>query len=148
MEARNLDHWFADRQSRLLAWREWRESLSTFSDNELNNEIAQWWKFVPLVNKTFDPWRMETWPNPWDLVANGSFCPSAQGLGIFYSLVLARIDCELMLAIVDGKAKLLVMLPDKKVLNYLDGEVVDIEKTELQILKVWAPSDMTRLVKL
>jgi hypothetical protein len=148
VEARNLDHWFSDRQSRLLAWREWREQLSTLSDNDLYNEIAQWWKFVPLVNKTFDPWRMETWPNPWDLVAGGSFCPSAQGLGIFYSLVLARIDCELILAIVDNKARLLVILPDKKILNYIDGEVVDIEKTDLQILKVWAPSDMTRLVKL
>lgn len=148
MEARNLDHWFQDKQGRLLAWREWRENLSALGKDKLYKETAQWWKFVPLVNKTFDPWRMETWPNPWDLVASGSFCPSAQGLGIFYSLVLARIDCDLVLAIVDDKARLLVMVPNNKILNYIDGEVVDIEKTDLQILKVWAPSDMTRLVKL
>lgn len=148
MEARNLDHWFQDKQGRLLAWREWRENLSALGKDKLYEETAQWWKFVPLVNKTFDPWRMETWPNPWDLVASGSFCPSAQGLGIFYSLVLARIDCDLALAIVDDKARLLVMVPNNKILNYIDGEVVDIEKTDLQILKVWAPSDMTRLVKL
>jgi len=148
VEARNLDHWFLDKQSRLLAWRKWRENLTVFDNIKLYEEIALWWKFVPLVNKTFDPWRIETWPDPWNLVANGSFCPSAQGLGIFYSLALARIDCELVLAIVDNKAKLLVMLPNKKVLNYIDGEVVDIEKTDLQILKIWTPSDMTRLVKL
>jgi hypothetical protein len=110
-------------------------------------EAAEWWKFVPLVNKSFDPWRVETWPNPWELISNGSFCPSAQGLGIFYSLILSGIDCKLVLAIVDQKPRLMVLLSDNKLLNYYDGEVVDIDSLDLQILQTWAPSDLARLVK-
>ena len=36
---------------------------------------------------------------------------------------------------------------NKKILNYYDGEVVDIDNAEMQILKTWAPSDLANLVK-
>ena len=110
-------------------------------------EAAEWWKFVPLVNKTFDPWRNETWPTPWELISSGSFCTSAQGLGIFYSLILSGIDCQLILAIVDQIPRLMVLLDDNKLLNYYDGEAIDIGSVDLQILQTWTSSDMARLVK-
>jgi len=144
---RNLEHWFLDKQGKLLAWREWRSQLSAMDTASAYQEAAEWWKFVPLINKTFDAWRMETWPDPWELVGRGEFCSSGQGLGIFYSLVLCGIDCELMLAMVNQEARLMVLLPGNKLLNYYDGEVIDIENAELEILKTWAPSDLARLVK-
>lgn len=147
MEHRNLEHWFLDRQGKLLAWREWRSQLSAMDTASAFKEAAEWWKFVPLVNKTFDPWRSETWPNPWELISTGSFCQSAQGLGIFYSLVLSGIDCQLVLAIVDQNPRLMVLLSNNKLLNYYDGEVVDMDSVDLQILQTWAPSDLARLVK-
>lgn len=147
MEKRSLEHWFLDKQGKLAGWREWRETLSSVNSDSVYQEAAEWWKFVPLVNKTFDPWRQETWPNPWELVGGGSFCPNAQGLGIFYSLVLSGYECELMLAIIDDHPRLLVLLPSKKLLNYYDGEVIDIAEAKLQILQTWAPSDLARLVK-
>lgn len=147
MENRNLEHWFLDRQGRLLAWREWRSQLSAMDTTAAFKEVAEWWKFVPLVNKMVDPWRTETWPDPWELVGRGEFCPSGQGLGMFYSLVLCGIECQLMLAIVDRTARLMVLLPDNRLLNYYDGEIVDIENTEFEILNTWEPSDLARLVK-
>lgn len=147
MENRNLEHWFLDKQGKLLAWREWRSQLSAMDTASAYKEAAEWWKFVPLINKTFDPWREETWPDPWELVGRGEFCTSGQGLGIFYSLILCGIDCQLMLAMVNQQARLMVLLPDNKLLNYYDGEVVDMENAELEILKTWASSDLARLVK-
>ncbi len=147
MEHRNLEHWFLDKQGKLLAWREWRSQLPSMDAESIFKEVAEWWKFVPLVNKTFDPWRMETWPTPWELVSNGSFCQNAQGLGIFYSLVLSGIECQLMLAIIDEKPRLVVLLDNKKLLNCVEGEVVDIDSIELQILQTWTSSDLARLVK-
>lgn len=147
MEHRTLEHWFLDKQGKLSAWREWRQQLSAMDTESAYNEAATWWKFVPLVNKTFDPWREETWPDPWSLVGNGSFCPNAQGLGIFYSLVLTSIDCELMLVILEDKPRLMVLLPNKTLLNYYDGETVDMKNADFQILKTWTSSDLARLVK-
>jgi hypothetical protein len=147
VENKNLEHWFTDKHSRLQAWRDWRLSLIDLPIDDVHQEVATWWKFVPLVNKTFDPWRQETWPDPWELIGSGSFCPNAQGLGIFYSLVLAKIDCDLMLAIIEETPRLLVTLPNKKLLNYYDGEVVDIGNAKMQILQTWAASDLANLVK-
>jgi hypothetical protein len=143
----SLEHWFSDKQSKLHAWREWRTNLMTLDLQSVYQETATWWKFVPMVTKTFDPWRKESWPDPWELIGTGSFCPNGQGLGMFYSLVLAKIDCELMLAIIDENPRLLVILPDKKLLNYYDGEVLDIAEAKMQILQTWAPSDLANLVK-
>ncbi len=144
----NMEHWFTDKQTRLLAWRDWRQQLNQ-SSTDVNTNIAVWWKFVPMVNKSVDPWREETWPNPWELVGSGEFCPSAQGLGIFYTMVLLGMDCDLILAQLTDypETRLMVLTPDKKLLNYYDGEVVDIDSANLQILQVWHPSDLARLVK-
>lgn len=147
VEHRKLEHWFLDKQGKLLAWREWRSQLASMDPESALREVAEWWKFVPLVNKTFDPWRPETWPNPWELVSNGSFCQNAQGLGIFYSLVLSGVDCQLILAIIEDQPRLLVLLNDNKLLNYVDGEAVDIDSASLQILQTWTSSDLARLVK-
>lgn len=147
MKNRNLEHWFLDKQGKLAAWREWRNDLKEASIEDAYNEVAMWWKFVPLVNKVVDPWRQETWPDPWTLIGNGSFCPNAQGLGIFYSLILAGFDCELVLAIVEDAPRLMVILPNKKLLNYIDGEAVDLGELTEEILQTWAPSDLANLVK-
>jgi hypothetical protein len=147
VEHRNLEHWFTDKQGKLAAWRDWRLSLSSLDTDSAYQEVATWWKFVPMVSKTFDPWRQETWLDPWELVGSGSFCLNAQGLCMFYSLVLAGFECELMLAMVDETPRLMVILPNKKLLNYYDGEVIDIEDVKMQILQTWAPSDLANLVK-
>jgi hypothetical protein len=147
VENRSLEHWFLDRQGKLLAWREWRSTLADMAKESAFNETAIWWKFVPLVNKSIDPWREDTWPDPWTLISTGQFCPSAQGLGMFYSLVLAGFDCKLARAQIDKETRLVVVLPNDALLNYYDGELVDVKNVNLEILQIWAPSDLARLVK-
>ena len=134
-----------DRQSKLAAWRDWRSELAAMPDPY--TEVAEWWKFVPLVNKKIDPWRTELWPDPWSLVLGGEFCPNAQGLGMFYSLVLSSVDCELVLAMVEEIPRLMVTANNTKLLNYYDGEVIDMETANLQILQTWTAIDLARLVK-
>ena len=66
---------------------------------------------------------------------------------MFYSLVLSGIDCRLILAVIDEQPRLLVEVLGNKLLNYHDGEVIDDDFGEAQILKHWASSDLARLVK-
>lgn len=147
MENRSLEHWFLDKQGKLLAWREWRSKLADMTNESAFIETAIWWKFVPLVNKSIDAWREDTWPDPWTLIGNGQFCPSAQGLGMFYSLVLAGRECKLARAQIDKETRLVVILPNDILLNYYDGELIDMKNVDLEILQIWAPSDLARLVK-
>lgn len=145
----DLSHWFSDTQSRLAVWREWRHTLTGLNDQTLLAAVADWWKYVPLVNKSVNPWKVDTWPNPWELISSGEFCTSAQGLGIFYTLVLMGQECELLLVqIPDYKeTRLVVKTPTDMLLNYVDGEVISAEKATLEVLERWRPSDLARLVK-
>lgn len=149
MQNRNLEHWFLDTQGKLLAWREWREQLATMDAESAYQEAALWWKFVPLINKTFDTWRTETWPTPWELVSRGEFCTSGQGLGMFYSLTLCKFECTLMHSIVnkEQRPRLLVLLPGNKLLNFCDGEVVDTDTADIQQLHIWQAADLDKLIK-
>lgn len=147
MQHRTLDHWFLVKQEILLAWRSWRASLGKMENiDDVYTEVAQWWEFVPMVNNTINPWNSEIWPDPWTLVCTGEFCPSAQGLGMFYSLALEGYNCELVLAIIDTETKLIVQLPDGRLLNHTSGEIVD-NNHSFQFINKWAPSDLKNLIK-
>lgn len=149
MTNRSTEHWFTNRETRLLHWREWRKSIGSLSFDELINEVAVWWKFVPMVNHQIDVWNDSHWPTAWELVGSGEFCANAQGLGIFYTLVLLGIDCKLHLVQLNGQpvVKLMVVANDKKLLNYSTGEAVDFNDTDMEILKTWRSSDLARQVK-
>ena len=148
MQNQSLEHWFTDKQTRLAEWRSWRDSLSAIDYQSTIEKIAVWWKFVPLINKAIDPWREETWPTPWELIGRGEFCVNAQGLGIFYTMCLMNLDCQLKLAQIrsQDETRLLVLASGNKLLNYYDGLVTDIQD-DVQILYRWEPSDLARLVK-
>jgi len=76
----SIEHWFGNKQVRLLHWRNWRLELSTMNAEERLKSIAQWWFYVPLVTSLIDPWDDSIWPTPWELVGEGQICENAQGL--------------------------------------------------------------------
>lgn len=139
--------WETDKHNRMLLWRKWRNSLVDLPEKILYNTIAQWWKMVPMSNKTIDVWNQDSWPTPWELIVFPSFCSPSKGLGIYYTLALIGIESNLILAQKGTETTLLVMLEDKKLLNYYEGEVLDISQTSYEELKVFAPVDMHKLVK-
>jgi hypothetical protein len=49
--------------------------------------------------------------------------------------------------VINEQPRLLVEVLGNKLLNYYDGEVIDANFSEAQILKHWASSDLARLVK-
>ena len=49
MENRNLEHWFLDRQGKLLAWREWRSQLSAMDTASAFKEAAEWYNCSPAT---------------------------------------------------------------------------------------------------
>lgn len=149
MEHRTLEHWYLDKQGILLNWRNWRSQLPEMSNSAACEEVAVWWAFVPMVTKGLDPWRTDTWPDPWELVSKAEFTPSEQGLGMFYSLTLTGIECSLVMAIVadEKQPRLMVLLPDKRLLNYYDKRIISSEEANIQLLSVWSPQDLLSLIK-
>lgn len=139
--------WETDKHNRMLLWRKWRRTLEDLPQSTLYNTIAMWWKMVPMSNNTIDIWDQESWPTPWELIVFPSFCYPSRGLGIYYTLALIGIQSNLVLAQKDSETTLLVTLEDKKLLNYYEGEVLDTSQYSYEELKIFAPADMYKLVK-
>tara|TARA_B100002019_G_C21083357_1_gene504932 strand:- start:303 stop:743 length:441 start_codon:yes stop_codon:yes gene_type:complete len=139
--------WETDKHTRMLLWRDWRNSLKEYPTEDLYNTIAQWWKMVPMSNRTIDVWKEESWPTPWELIVFSSFCNPSKGLGIYYTLALIDIESNLVLAQKDRETTLLVTLDDGKLLNYYEGEVLDTSHQPYEELKIFTPAEMHKLVK-
>lgn len=143
----NQSFWETDKHTRMLMWRDWRNSLKELPNESLYQTIAEWWRMVPMSSGKLDVWNDKNWPTPWELITFTSFCNPGKGLGIYYTLALLGIESELILAQKDAETTLLVRLEEEKLLNYYEGDVINVSDSSYETLKIFAPADMYRLVK-
>lgn len=71
---------------RLRAWHEFRLTLET-SENPIQDTIDLYNK-APLVSIMMDPYNLETWLDPWELLNENLYCDFAIILAIGYTLSL------------------------------------------------------------
>ena len=71
-------------EQRILAWREFRNSLQSWPDDLYR--VADAWKTAPQIGNylTFD--RTDNWPDAWQLMNDNMFCDVGLALGMFYTL--------------------------------------------------------------
>jgi len=71
---------------RLVYWSGFRTSLET-SATPVEDTIALF-NAAPVELYTTDPYDPSTWPDPWELIHENSFCPFVRILAICYTLQL------------------------------------------------------------
>lgn len=119
---------------RLTAWKTLREEIE-ISDLPLC-KCAEFWKKAPYVNQYLDPFRSDTWPDPWRLVIDGKYDDLAITLGMLYTLKLTdrfnRIKLEIYAdSNLDHKEKKFYLkVGESGVLNMIYGEVCDISSLQ------------------
>ena len=110
-------------------------------------EIDKWWQYAPLVNHYLHPTDLPTWPGPWELLVENTYCTLARGLGMCYTLLLMNItDIEFVLATdSQGNDTSLVLVDNAKyLLNYWPGTVIS---NNLQDFKIVQQLDITIINK-
>ncbi len=143
--------WAAGTQSRYKAWRSLRDSLNESSSAEALQQVATWWKSSPAVRRTFDPWKQDTWPNPWTLLYQEEQCPNSIILGIWYTLVLARADADnIQLSIIsdrEQKQNLLALIIDSEVVITYNNIMSAADTESLEILNIFDSQELKKLVR-
>lgn len=79
---------------------------------------------------------MENWPDPWELLAENTYCTVARALGICYTLLLSDIeDVKLVEATDDQGYDVVLVLVDnaKYILNYWPDTIVNNSLTNFSI---------------
>ena len=123
----------------LQSWVQLREDCNNKSLQEQLNQIAEWWGHAPRVKHVIHWNDKESWPTPWELLADNSYDELAIALGMSYTiLMLDNINATVEIAQAkDGTASdfYIALVDDRKyILNYDPWLAVNIEQTDFTIL--------------
>lgn len=113
--------------ARLQSWYDLRASINQTDIKTKCVMIDKWWQHAPLVNRYLHILDSNTWPGPWDLLVENSYCTLARGLGMCYTLLLLQINDIKLAEASDnlGDDCLLVLVDNAKyILNYHPDTVI------------------------
>ena len=123
-------------EARLNSWYTLR---STLEDSDIKTkcvEIDKWWQKAPMIGHYLHILDSQSWPGPWDLLVDNTYCTVARALGMCYTLLLLEInDIELVEATDNMGENLVLVLVDraKYVLNYWPDTVLNNNSTDFTI---------------
>ena len=122
--------------SRLRSWYELRTAVESLDTKNKSIEIDKWWQKAPLVNHYLHILDIDTWPGPWDLLVENTYCTVARALGMCYTLSLVGITDIKMVEATDrmGEDLVLVLVDNAKyVLNYWPDTVISNNSIDFTI---------------
>lgn len=73
-------------ETRLSLWQHFRKNLDA-SDDPLQL-VIDFYQSAPTVTINCDPWDKNSWPDPWELLAENQYCEYCIILGMCYTLQL------------------------------------------------------------
>jgi len=74
-------------EDRLLIWKRLRDQI----DKEESIQLAiDFWNDLPLSSRNIDPYNPETWPGPWEIIEENSYCEYTKVLALGYTLMLTE----------------------------------------------------------
>jgi hypothetical protein len=143
--------WYLRVHDRLQQWRLLRTQLAEMPMAQAAQHTAELWATAPFVQYYLDPAAPQTWPNPWELLADNYYCDVALSLGMLYTLYLSgHIQHGASIAMyADPKQhtrhSLVCLDQGKYILNYYPREVVNNKQVEvagLHLLCEYTSSDL------
>jgi hypothetical protein len=87
-----MNHFQVDFDYRLRSWARLRQDIADEPLAVQCQEIDRWWQQAPLVNHYLHWHDQVTWPKPWELLAENTYCSLAKALGMCYTLLLIGVD--------------------------------------------------------
>ena len=117
--------WHSDFADRLHVWHELRTSCAELPLEDALTQINEFWHQTPWVAHYLHWDDIETWPDPWQLLSDNTYCELARGLGILYTIsMLARADLTTAeLVLTEDDYNLVYVNDEKYILNW-DLEVL------------------------
>jgi len=73
-------------EDRLKLWHDFRASLS--NDIDPVQSAIDFWSDAPESSRNIDPYDESTWPSPWEMIQENSYCEYTKILAVAYTLKL------------------------------------------------------------
>lgn len=79
-----------DYKTRLQHWRELRNKISQTTDSTQAVDVClEFWRQAPIQHHVWDWDHVETWPTPWEMLRDNTYCTNMHSLGIAETLRLS-----------------------------------------------------------
>jgi hypothetical protein len=91
--------WYRDTQSRILDWKNFRDSLDVMTEFDAINATNDFYNTAPISSQYYCADFPEQWPDPWQLIVDNYYDDIAKALGMLYTLyytkhkILGEIRC-------------------------------------------------------
>ena len=133
--------WKLETSERIARWRAFRKSLDVLTFDQALEQVAEKWAHCP-----FNPYYLEiddvaNWPSAWDLISENYYCDLAKSLGMLYTVQLTKhgigSDPEIRVYYDPSTQytyNLAVFHQGKYMLNYRDGEIVNTESINKNLI--------------
>jgi hypothetical protein len=116
---------------RVKNWKIFRKSLENLNELDALQQLATYWASVPFVDNYLDYECPNTWPTPWEILYNGTFCPTAIAFLMFKTLELSAKNWQknqMKICIIKDLAKSEIIsalvLNNTYVLNYEYSSII------------------------
>ena len=122
--------------ARLRSWYDLRADLEGTLIQNICVEVDNWWQKAPLVSHHLHILDNNSWPDPWVLLVENTYCTVARALGMCYTMLLLGItDIEMVEATNEsGEDVVLVLVDDAKyILNYWPDTVLSNNLSNFKI---------------
>jgi len=133
-----INIFLSDFYTRLRAWHDLKEQLENADTETVCIQVDKFWQRCPMSNHYLHPDEIETWPNPWELLKDNSYCSYARALGMIYTLLQLGVkNIDFVDALYDNREDAVLVLVDnaKYVLNWYPDSVLNTNLAEFTITK-------------
>ena len=133
-----INIFLSDFYTRLRAWHDLKEQLENADIETICVQVDKFWQRCPMSNHYLHPDEIETWPNPWELLKDNSYCNYARALGMIYTLLQLGVkNIDFVDALYDNREDVVLVLVDnaKYVLNWYPDSVLNTNLAEFTITK-------------
>lgn len=111
---------------RLESWTQLRDSVAVADLETALTTIDAWWKKTPWQPYYLHWDDYDTWPDPWQLLSDNTFCGLARALGILYTItIIDRPDLQDACLAEIGGDNLVLVRGGKYILNWESTAVLN-----------------------
>ena len=119
-------------EQRLAAWRSFRSTLEDHQDPI--QAVIDFYNQAPIVKYQCDPYDRNTWPSPWEIIQENTYCGFVKILAICYTLqltdVFSKSPFEIHIKYSQAESKIYYLLfVDDRTIGYLED--THVHKNEL-----------------
>lgn len=139
--------WPRQFETRLQGWHILRSDCHMLDTESCLQKINHFWMNTPWKPYYLHWDDQNSWPDPWQLLADDIYCDLARSLGIVYTiLLLDRTDIGSVSIVETDQGNLVQVQGGKYILNWNPDTIVNNQSTEIRAIRSLDSSKLVHLL--